>query len=154
MKKNKNKDIKKGLVFFMASIFLLHACESTGKIVKFSDLYSYMEASIEKDGHLVFRALFVAKSFTVVTEYRLYEKPDREGIKYFISLYEEQGDKKPSFGIQYSQWGGIEIRVPIRSFNSSKDKLYFRDNNGEYEIKIGTKESWEEYLKTKRINIK
>lgn len=131
-------------------MLFLSACISKGAIVKFNDLYSYMEVSLENQKQLVFRALLVPKSYNVVTRYIFNKNQGEHGDQYFFSLIEESGDKKPSSDIRYTAWGGIEITVPIDSFDIKKDEVFYKDPLGRYKINLGTTESWQKYLDSKK----
>ncbi len=131
------------ILFFLISFTF--GCEGGGNVVNFSDLFSYIEVSLEKKDHLVFRAEYV-NSAAVITNYKFY-KDQSSSNKYYLSFIEEFGNKKPIPSIEYqASWPGIKASVPIASFNPKTDEIFYKDRSGEYKVKVGTKETWAKYL--------
>ena len=124
--------------------FLFSAgCAMGTNIVGFSDLQSYVEASLEKDNYLVFRAIIVPNSYLIINKYSFSSK----GNNYYLTLQYETGDKIPSSAIKYMPlWAGVRIIIPKDNFDPKTDKIYYKDQEGEYKIIIGTKESWKKHI--------
>ena len=135
---------KKFSILFISMLFIF-GCEGEANVVNFNDLFSYIEVSLEKKDHLVFRAEYV-NSAAVITNYKFY-KDQGSSNKFYLFFTEEFGNKKPVPSIEYQiSWPGIKAIVPIDSFNPKTDEIFYKDRSGEHKIKVGTKGTWAEYL--------
>lgn len=118
-------------------------CDMGINIVDFSDLQSYVEASLEQGDQLVFRAIIVPNSYLIINKYSFFPK----GNNYYLTFQYETGDKAISPAIKYMPlWAGIKVTIPRENFNPKTDKIYYKDREGEHEIITGTKNSWKNYI--------
>lgn len=125
------------------------ACVAANSTVSFESLYSYMEVSPERDS-LVFRALMMSNSWGVVTRYSLKQGGGADKHSYYLTLYMEMGNKKPGSGIEYMLSGaGIKVTSPRGSFDPETDRVYYRDKTGIHPIRVGSKQSWKDYLEAR-----
>ncbi|MCR4336511.1 MAG: hypothetical protein NUV91_01715 [Candidatus Omnitrophica bacterium] len=137
--------IRKFIFVFIVATFL--GCKTTMNVVNFENFYSYMEASIDENkDYIVIRTLISPYSYAVIAKYIFVKDENSLGNKYFLTFFVEGGDRKPDPAITYTDWGGIELRLSKFPFDSNQDKIFYRDEKGEYEIIIGSKESWQQYL--------
>lgn len=138
-------------ILILFSIFLLHGCSKSEDfnmkdIVPFSELNSYMEVSEENDS-LVFRALLVPKSSSIVGNFHL-SRENGAVNKHVFSLFESSKNQiNPK--IKYTNWGGLEIIFPKSEFSLTVDQIWYKDLTGEYPIVKGNKKSWKRYLEKK-----
>jgi hypothetical protein len=126
-------------------------CKAEKTAVNYADLYSHMEVSLyEENEHMLIRAVIQPYSYATISSYH-FEKVLNEtatGSNFFLTFYLEAGDVEPVQAIKYTEWGGIELRIPKDGFDRNIDKIFYRDEDGEYELAIGTKESWRNFYKS------
>lgn len=120
------------------------------KIISFNSLESHIEVSLEKEGYLVFRCLIPPLNYPGANlNYIISNRVNAQGSKIYLTLLRNSDGRKPN-EIEYQKhWPGINLIIPKSNFDLKKDKIFYKDQKGEYKIIVGTKKTWVRFLKNK-----
>lgn len=124
------------------AVLFAAGCQTVKNPVPYREIYK-VEVSSEKSGFLTFRIDYRFNSFCGIGAYRLDQKPSEKGRDIYFSI--ARAERKAE-GITESLDRGVEILVPFKCFDESRDACWYVDESGRYPIPIGTRQTWDAYF--------